>query len=135
MPIKVSFGDCDPADIVFYPNFFRWFDATFHDFLWRFGGHQAICHRLNAKGVGLIEVDAKFRKPAVSGDTLQISFEAESTHPKTLSVAYKVHRGDTLIATGHETRGLFVMGETGMMAGDIAPLTLILKGEDHPLQT
>ena len=24
----VEFGDCDPAQIVFYPNFFRWMDAA-----------------------------------------------------------------------------------------------------------
>jgi len=24
----VEFGDCDPAQIVFYPNYFRWMDAA-----------------------------------------------------------------------------------------------------------
>ena len=24
----VEFGDCDPARIVFYPNFFRWMDSA-----------------------------------------------------------------------------------------------------------
>ena len=32
-PVHVEFGDCDPAQIVYFPNFFRWFDAaTFHFF-------------------------------------------------------------------------------------------------------
>ncbi len=26
--IAVEFGDTDPATIVFYPHFFRWFDAS-----------------------------------------------------------------------------------------------------------
>ncbi len=26
--ITIEWGDCDPADIVFYPNYFRWFDAS-----------------------------------------------------------------------------------------------------------
>src|SRR5215472_16734707 len=26
--IRVDWGDCDPAGIVFYPNYFRWFDAN-----------------------------------------------------------------------------------------------------------
>ena len=25
--VPVEFGDTDPATIVFYPHFFRWFDA------------------------------------------------------------------------------------------------------------
>src|SRR4051812_35838364 len=27
-PFTVEFGDCDPAGIVFYPNFLRWTDAA-----------------------------------------------------------------------------------------------------------
>jgi 4-hydroxybenzoyl-CoA thioesterase len=26
--IKVQFGDCDPAGIVFFPNFSKWMDAA-----------------------------------------------------------------------------------------------------------
>ncbi|MDX1406456.1 MAG: hypothetical protein R3192_18130, partial [Woeseiaceae bacterium] len=26
--VPVEFGDTDPATIVFYPHFFRWFDAS-----------------------------------------------------------------------------------------------------------
>jgi acyl-CoA thioesterase FadM len=26
---EVQFGDCDPAGIVFYPNYLAWFDAAF----------------------------------------------------------------------------------------------------------
>lgn len=29
----ITFGDCDPAGIVFYPNAFRWMDAGFHTLL------------------------------------------------------------------------------------------------------
>ena len=25
--LHVEFGDCDPAGIVFYPNYFRWMDV------------------------------------------------------------------------------------------------------------
>ena len=27
-PVAVCFGDCDPAGIVFFPNFSRWMDAA-----------------------------------------------------------------------------------------------------------
>jgi 4-hydroxybenzoyl-CoA thioesterase len=30
--IDVEFGDCDPSQIVFLPNFFRWIDASGHRF-------------------------------------------------------------------------------------------------------
>ncbi len=28
--ITVEWGDCDPAGIVFYPNYFRWFNQGAH---------------------------------------------------------------------------------------------------------
>jgi len=30
--VTVEFGDCDPAQIVYYPNFFRWMDAASRHF-------------------------------------------------------------------------------------------------------
>lgn len=30
---RVEFGDCDPAGIVWFPNFFRWIDAASRHFL------------------------------------------------------------------------------------------------------
>ena len=29
---RVEFGDCDPARIVWFPNFFRWIDAASRHF-------------------------------------------------------------------------------------------------------
>ena len=26
--IRIEWGDCDPAGIVFYPQYFKWFDAA-----------------------------------------------------------------------------------------------------------
>ena len=31
-PVRVEFGDCDPAGIVYFPNFFRWYDAASRNF-------------------------------------------------------------------------------------------------------
>ena len=30
--VRVEFGDCDPAAIVWFPNFFRWIDAASRHF-------------------------------------------------------------------------------------------------------
>ena len=30
LTIKISWGHCDPAKIVFYPNYFIWFDQSVH---------------------------------------------------------------------------------------------------------
>ena len=35
--VTVQFGDCDPAGIVFYPNFQRWIDAASLSFFMQCG--------------------------------------------------------------------------------------------------
>ena len=35
--VKVMFGDCDPAGIVFFPNFSKWMDASSLDFFMQCG--------------------------------------------------------------------------------------------------
>ena len=123
---RVSFGDCDPAGIVFYPNILAWLDRTFHDWLWAFGGHDALCEQLGALGIGLMDVSARFRRPAKNGDILTIDLAVEEWREKAVRLAYEVRSGEQLIATGCETRGLFARGETGMIAAKIAPLRNII---------
>ena len=35
--VRVEFGDCDPARIVWFPNFFRWIDAASRHFFLQCG--------------------------------------------------------------------------------------------------
>jgi len=64
--VNVSFGDCDPAGIVFYPRFFAWFDATFHGFLKDLNlPHARVCKKLEITGIGIIETGAEFTSPEI----------------------------------------------------------------------
>ena len=73
----ISFGDCDPAGIVCYPNTYAWFYRVFHDWLKRFGGHEAICSKLGAIGIGVIEARASFRRPMRYGDNLSLKLSVQ----------------------------------------------------------
>jgi 4-hydroxybenzoyl-CoA thioesterase len=132
LPLQVSFGDCDPAGIVFYPRFYAWFDRAFHMLLARSGGHAAMCKRLNAKGIGLIEAQARFLRPLQDGDQISIELHVKEWGSKTVTLEYEVKRGDHLCATGKEVRGLFKMTDTGMIAAIIDPLKEALTADGHP---
>lgn len=125
----VSFGDCDPAGIVFYPRFYAWFDRAFHTLLARSGGHAALCSRLGAKGIGLIEASARFRRPLQDGDRIRIDFTVTEWGAKTMSLSYQVWKDDLLCATGTEVRGLFKETDTGMIAAPIDPLKEALEAD------
>jgi len=70
----VEWGDCDPAQIVFYPNFFRWMDAASLRFFraagvppWReFEAQSGII------GTPLVDASARFLRPATYGDVIDI---------------------------------------------------------------
>jgi 4-hydroxybenzoyl-CoA thioesterase len=126
--IPVSFGDCDPAGIVYYPNHFRWFDATFHALLHRHGGgHAAICDGLGSIGLGLVDVGATFRSPAADGDRLDLVARIVEWNAKTFRLAYRGVIGERLVVEGFELRGVFVREGGRLRAGAVAPLRAILE--------
>jgi 4-hydroxybenzoyl-CoA thioesterase len=127
----VTFGDCDPAGIVFYPNFFAWFDRTFHDWLRKFGGHAAICSSLGALGLGLMEVNAKFRAPLRDGDTLDLKLSIEAWDRKALRLTYEGDVNGKSAVVGSEVRGLFKTSLTGIMAADMQELRAYLESHGY----
>ena len=124
--LQVSFGDCDPAGIVFYPNIFRWMDASFHDLLRSFGGHGQICRDLGAMGVGLTSASASFRSPLRDGDVLDVRLSVSDSGEKSLDVSYEGVVDKRVAFQGNETRALFVKTDRGISTGDVRPLLAII---------
>ena len=131
--VEISFGDCDPAGIVFYPHYFRFMDATFHKLLHAKTGetHDALCRRLGAKGIGakgigLVHAELDFRAPAGNGMTLSCTVTAMTWRDKTVELHYRLACADVLIAEGKEIRALFVMEGARMRAAPLAELKAVL---------
>lgn len=102
----VEFGDCDPAQIVFYPNFFRWMDAAaLHFFraagvpLWR--DYEA---QTGIIGAPLVDASAKFIRPASYGDVIDVEASVVEWRGKSFVMAYVIRRGDTVLVEGREVR-------------------------------
>ena len=129
LEISISFGDCDPAGIAFYPNIFSWFDRTFHDWLRRFGGHGALCRQLDAVGIGLMDARAQFRRPMRDGDVLSLRLDIDKWGSNSLHLAYEGLVDGTIAVVGGEVRGLFKHGATGMFAAETDLLRKMLKSD------
>ncbi len=128
---SISFGDCDPAGIVYYPNLYGWFDRTFHDWLRRFGGHAALCRQLGAIGIGVIEARASFRKPMRDGDILRVTLSVQEWGRKTLTLNYEGRVADDVVVSGTEVRGLFKLSNDAMVAGEMDALRAIMDQHDE----
>jgi 4-hydroxybenzoyl-CoA thioesterase len=103
--VPVEFGDTDPATIVFYPHFFRWFDAS----AWRLFAKVGLTLDVLQDEFGLIglpiaEARSKFITPARLGDTLEITSYVTNWKRKSFDVVHEVLNGGVLCAEGVETR-------------------------------
>ncbi len=119
---RVSFGDCDPAGIVYYPNIYKWVDTAFHDYLYQFGGHAGLCEALGSIGIGLMETSACYRVPLRAGDRMEIALVKLTWARKSLTIAYRVEVSGTLAVEVTEVRGLFQQRDGRINAADMGPM-------------
>jgi 4-hydroxybenzoyl-CoA thioesterase len=104
--VKVEFGDCDPAGIVWFPNFFRWIDAASRHFFAESGvpRWEETAQTLGVIGTPLVDTHTKFVKTASYGDTLQIAVTIAEWRDKSFVQKYIVKRGEDLILECEEVR-------------------------------
>lgn len=108
--VQVHFGDCDPAGIVFFPNFSRWMDQASLAFFiacglppWR--ELQAL---RGIVGTPLLEIHTRFLRPATYGETIEVHTCVEAWAGKTFTHRHRVLRGDELLCEGTEVRAFVV---------------------------
>ena len=115
--VTVQFGDCDPAGIVFFPNFSRWMDAASLSFFMQCGlpPWRELVKTRGIVGTPLLEIHTKFKKAATYGEDLLIATHVETWQAKTFTQVHRVTRaregGEDLICEGREIRA-FVRRDT-----------------------
>jgi len=124
--IVITFGDCDPAGIVFYPNFYRFIDRTFHDWLRQWGSHNKLAESVDSLALGLIDCGASFHHVVRDGDVLQVNLFITEWRRKTFKVEYEAYVNDVLCLTAYEVRGLFQIVKDKIKAGEVSPLKAVI---------
>lgn len=112
--VAVQFGDCDPAGIVFFPNFSRWMDAASLSFFMQCGvpPWRELVKSRGIVGTPLLEIHTRFIKPVTYGETITVASWIEEWRAKVFVQLHRVTRGDDLICEGRETRA-FVERDPG----------------------
>ena len=115
--VNVLFGDCDPAGIVFFPNFSRWMDAASLHFFMQCGvlPWRELEKTRGIVGTPLLEIHTRFFKPATYGETIEVHTEVEEWRAKVLIQKHRVTRGEDLICEGRETRAFVVRQPDGRL--------------------
>ena len=105
MPVRVEWGDCDPAEIVFYPNYFRWFDAaSWNLFEVAGGGWDGLRRKFGPVCMPLLGADCQFRSPSRVADRLVIESRVVFWERKVFKVEHRVLNDGVVGAEGIETR-------------------------------
>jgi 4-hydroxybenzoyl-CoA thioesterase len=113
--VEIQFGDCDPAGIVYYPNYFRFFDnATAALLSAAFAMHKRNwLEHFGIAGIPMVDTGARFIKPSRFGDVVDIRSEITELGRASFSVKHTLLRGDEIAIEAHEKRVWVVRDEQG----------------------
>jgi 4-hydroxybenzoyl-CoA thioesterase len=110
--VRIEWGDCDPAGIVYYPRYFAFFDAstaalferalgmTKHDYLkaYDFAGHP------------LVSTQSRFIIPTRFGDDVRIESTITEFRRSSFDLSHRLFKNGALAVEGFETR-VWVRGD------------------------
>jgi 4-hydroxybenzoyl-CoA thioesterase len=100
----VEFGDCDPAQIVFFANYFRWFDeCTTALFLAAGLPLKKLFKAHGVAGIPLVEARARYIIPSSFGDELIAESCVTEWRKSSFVISHKFLRNGELAVEGWET--------------------------------
>lgn len=106
LQIHVEFGDCDPAGIVWFPNFFRWFDAGSRRFFIACGVPiwKELEKTTGIFGTPLVDTHARFVRPASYGDEVVVETSVVEWRSKSFVMRHRILRAGELLCECDEVR-------------------------------
>ena len=105
LTIQISWGHCDPAKIVFYPNYFIWFDQSAHHLFDKAGANMGdLMDQDGVVGLPIVDAHAEFIYPSKYGDEIEVTSWISEWREKTLIVTHEIHNNGLLAVKGTEVR-------------------------------
>src|ERR1700759_3837653 len=105
--VQIQWGDCDPANIVYYPRYFEMFDDS-TSIMFEAAGYskQDIVKKYGLVGIPMVDTRAKFHIASTFGDWITIESRIESFKRSSFEVTNKDQKGQELASEPFETRVL-----------------------------
>ncbi|RBW70114.1 acyl-CoA thioesterase [Bacillus taeanensis] len=103
--LRINWGDTDKAGIVYYPNYFKWFDIAGHQFFRSIGLAPSELEEKHNVIIPLLDARCSFEEPLLYDDIITIKTVVEEINRKTIKLKHEVYRGDTRTGHGYEVRG------------------------------
>ncbi len=128
LPLKIMFSDCDPAQIVFYPKYFQWFDVATQRMFNELDMEWSVFWPANdMAGLPLVDASAKFMGPSRMDDEIEIESWIDEWRDKTFVVRHNVINKGKVIVEGQEIRAVIVKDESNPKGISAIPIPDYLK--------
>jgi len=104
--VRIEWGDCDPAGIVYFPRYFAIFDASTTALFEHALGmtkFQFVKH-YGCVGYPMVDVRARFLVPTRYGDDVTVETTVSEIKRSSFSIEHRLFKASTLAAEGFETR-------------------------------
>lgn len=99
--LRVIYGDTDQMGVVYYANYFRFFEFSRSEYFRARGGSYAEMER-SGFGLPVIEAHCEYKTPARYDDLLLIRVHLEQVRRASLRFGYQIlNQERALLATGH----------------------------------
>lgn len=104
--LEIQFGDCDPAGIVYYPNYFRFFDNATAALLSAALGmnKRAWLAHYGIVGIPMVDTGARFIRPSRFGDMVEITSVITALGRTSFSLQHVLRNGGEIAIEAHEKR-------------------------------
>jgi 4-hydroxybenzoyl-CoA thioesterase len=103
--VVVHWGDTDPAKIVFYPNYFAWFDQSTRLLFDSVGlDWDKLLRNYGVPGLPIVEAKARFIAPSGFRDEIVVESAVTKWNEKTFEVGHTVLNRGKRAVEGYEIR-------------------------------
>jgi 4-hydroxybenzoyl-CoA thioesterase len=103
--LRIEWGQCDPAGIVFYPQYLIMFDSSTGWLFERTGLKPlAMRQKYNIIGMPIVEVGSRFLKPCRFDDEIAIESTVGEWGRSSFTVRHRLLKGSDLAVEGFEKR-------------------------------
>jgi 4-hydroxybenzoyl-CoA thioesterase len=121
--VRIEWGDCDPAGIVYYPRYFAIFDACTSALIERGLGmtKRDYLKAYDFAGHPLVNAHSRFLIPTRFGDDVRIESTVTRFHRSSFDLRHHLFKNGALAVEGFETR-VWVRGDPAKGTMRAAPL-------------
>jgi len=103
--IRVEWGDCDPAGIVYYPRYFAFFDNCTAALFEAAGlPKQEMLKTYGIVGIPMVDTRARFLASSRFGDDVVVESSISEWGRSSFDVQHKLFKGEVLAVECFETR-------------------------------